>query len=211
MTVKFVWFGKSPTGADVEFQVDSVGDAENAKIVDAAIKAAGFLPSPRFAPPTYGGGGRGNQRPETPAPTGIIRPDHCGVPMKYVVYKKDGAKGFPDRGVDAGKADMWVCSKDKQCEDVTSGKSDRAHANFDMKKAPASDRAPLAERVNGDTNKPMGLGTFLNAALGELKYTKPQILRFAQLSEEELQSLGAEGWEDLLSKLRAEKASEAKA
>lgn len=167
-TPTFIWYGRAPSGADVEVHLNvneivlEVAGSTPAnpvtrapyptelfdafKRADAALKAAGFTRSERFDKPTYGGGGSKQKRPDTPPPPGIMVPQHCGEAMKYIRYKKDGAKGFPARGVAEGYADMWVCVKDKQCEDVTSGKSDRAHASFDMR--PDTEAKPAES--NGD-------------------------------------------------------------
>lgn len=202
----FIWYGKSPTGADVEFRVDLPFDTieGDAWAVDAALKKAGFVPSQRFAPPTFGGGRGNQQRAQNPPPPGIVVPEHCGVAMKYVKYKKDGTVAAPAmlaRGLVDGWKDMWLCSKDKQCEDVTSGKSDRPAVNFDMK-VMAGDAAPGS--VNDASAKPMGLGDFLNAAL-KLGYTRLQILEFEHTNEDELKKYTPDAWADLLERLSAAK------
>lgn len=145
------WYGKGPNGADVEVQIETEGDARAiaaaAGALEAAMHGAGFKPGDRFARPAYGGGGGGGagkgRKPDLDPPAGIVVPAHCGEPMKYIRYKSAGAKGHEGRGVPAGEKDMFVCHKDKQCEEVTSGRSDRAFATFDMKPVkPAAAAAP---------------------------------------------------------------------
>lgn len=144
------WYGKGPSGADVEIKIEAEGDvaaiARAAGALDAAMQHANFKPSDRFARPAYGGGGGGagkGRKPDLEPPAGIVVPQHCGEPMKYIRYKKANAKGHEGRGVPAGEADMFVCHKDKQCEEVTSGRSERAFATFDMKPVkPAAASAP---------------------------------------------------------------------
>jgi hypothetical protein len=148
---KLIWYGRAPSGAEVEVVLEDMAPEQvvpRLGALDAALKAASFGPSDRFARPTYGGGGGPGKgkRPDLAPPPGIIVPEHCGEPMKYIVYAKDSAKGHEGRGVPPGKADMWVCHKDKLCEEVTSGRSERAFATFDMKPIPAAqDAAPPAK------------------------------------------------------------------
>lgn len=152
---KLIWYGRAPSGADVEVVLD-VDDPDplhvvgQASTLDAGLTRAGFKASDRFARPAYGGGGGPGKgkRPDLAPPPGIIVPEHCGEPAKYIVYNKDNVtakarEALAARGVPEGKVDMWVCSKDKACEDVTSGKSERPWAGFDMKPVPAA--APPAK------------------------------------------------------------------
>jgi len=133
----FSYYGKTPSGVEMALTLDVDAGKKPAEIaaylkaVDLELKAAGFTRSDRLDKPAGGwGGGKGQQpRPETPPPAGIVRPDHCDAPMRYVKYRKDGAPGAPARNLDPGWKDMWVCSKDKGCEDVTSGKSEKAAAS----------------------------------------------------------------------------------
>lgn len=150
-TPTFIWYGRSPTGADVEVHGSLEGDTASSaamfKTFDAALAAAGFRRSERFDKPTYGGGGPGkNKRPDLPPPPGILVPFcvHCrqspssekpDVVMRYIKYKKDGAKAGPRTA--ENEAEMWVCPREKECEFVKSGKSDRAYAYFHMNPDPA--------------------------------------------------------------------------
>ena len=163
---KLIWYGRAPSGAEVEIHLDpseiaiEVEGSTKAnpktrapyptelfdafKRADSGLASVGFKGSDRFARPTYGGGGGGHgkgKRPDLAPPPGIVVPEHCGAPAKYIVYNKDNVtararEALAARGVPEGKADMWVCSKDKACEDVTSGKSERPWAGFDMKPIP---------------------------------------------------------------------------
>ena len=213
----FTIYGRTPSGVEYTLNVGvdpAAGAAEIAKnlaTIDAALKTAGFTRSERLEPKAWGGGGGGGKpRTETPVPPSLERWSHCGVPALYIVYNKDGAKGSVERGVPAGKAEMWACAKDKQCETVTSGQDTRRAVNFDMKPAKKTATSPTgAAPVNGPaaaapTGQPkpiQGYGDFLNAAL-PLGYTKPEIIKFARTNEAELAKMGADGWTALLEKLR---------
>ena len=160
----YQYFGKTPSGVEMALTLDVDGKtpaeiAAYLKSVDAELKAAGFTRSDRLDKPAGGWGGKGQQpRAETPPPAGIVRPDHCATPMRYMKYRKEGAPGAPARNLDPGWRDMWVCAKDKQCEDVTSGKSEKAAANFDMKaeaaatpaEAPSNGAVPHDRPMTGD-------------------------------------------------------------
>jgi len=209
------WYGKGPSGADFEIKIESDGDAtaiaRAAGALDAAMQHASFKASDRFARPAYGGGGGGGgkgRKPDLDPPAGIVVPEHCGEPMKYIIYNKDNVtpkarEGLTARGVPAGKSDMFVCHKDKQCEEVTSGRSDRAYATFDMKpvKPPAAaappkpaappaappaqeQKPPLAERLGrpetpGDRPMtPEEKVSFWTATRG-MGYTREQVFEIA--------------------------------
>lgn len=144
----FSYYGKTPNGVEMALTLSLEGIDTPDEIatfctqLDAALHAKKFTRSDRLDKPAGGWGGKGQQqaKPKMAPPAGIVQPPHCGEPMQYVKYHNDktaNAPGDEFRGLPAGWKDMWVCAKDKQCEDVTSGKSDRAAVNFDMKRTPA--------------------------------------------------------------------------
>jgi hypothetical protein len=106
------WFGKSPTGADVEFcfDLDVDGPIDAGATLDRNLKAAGYTRSERFDRPVYAGPSFGGGKPpETAPPADLVVQECCKLPMRYIPVRE--ATGDKD-----GVAAHWDCRKGRGCE-----------------------------------------------------------------------------------------------
>lgn len=145
--------------------------------------------------PSFASGFKGQQRQDDPIPDHLVRPEHCGQPMRYVKEK-------PANGDKKAVAAHWDCVKGRGCAEArTIGENRFPFTNWHLTpKQPGEASAPAS---NGTTEKPLDLGGFLTAAW-KLGFSRSQVIVFARTNEDELKKMGAAEWADLLSKLRAE-------
>ena len=171
---EMIWYGKAPSGADVEVKltVDGKTPAETVaslKALDVAAKTAGFARSERFDRPSYGGGGRpGAPRPETPPPADLEVPEHCGVAMVYKPPKEaaDGKKAVAAR---------WECRKGRDCaEPEERGGNKYPATNWHMTKKAGS----ATEPTPAEDAKPVNWAPFWRECT-DLGVAKEEVWRIA--------------------------------